>query len=125
MNYFLVFLGGGLGAAARHGVNVISLRLFGTGFPLGTLLINIVGCLAMGLFVEYFALRSGVSPSTRLFVTTGVIGGFTTFSAFALEAALLHHRGQLGLAAIYVAASVLLSIGALFGGMALIRATSP
>ena len=89
MNFLLVFLGGGLGAAARHGVNILSLRLWGAGFPFGTLLINVVGSLVMGVLVEHFVLRSGVSMSARLFVTTGVLGGFTTFSAFSLEAVAL------------------------------------
>lgn len=121
MNFLIVFLGGGIGCALRHGVNVLALRTVGIAFPFGTLFINIVGSLAMGLLVEYFALRSSISMSSRLFFTTGLIGGFTTFSTFALETALLHERGDLGLAAVYVMASVSLSIGALFAGMALVR----
>ncbi|MBB3343450.1 fluoride efflux transporter CrcB [Luteimonas sp. RC10] len=117
----LVFLGGGLGAALRHGVNMLALRA-GTTFPYGTLCINVVGSLLMGVVVAWFAARSGLSPSLRLFLMTGVLGGFTTFSAFSLEAALLYERGQPGLAAIYVLASVVLSIGGLFAGMALVRA---
>ncbi|WP_337244858.1 fluoride efflux transporter CrcB [Luteimonas sp. gir] len=117
----LVFLGGGLGAALRHGVNMLALRA-GTTFPYGTLCINVVGSLLMGVVVAWFAARSGLSPSLRLFLMTGVLGGFTTFSAFSLEAALLYERGQPGLAAIYVLASVVLSIGGLFVGMALVRA---
>ena len=117
----LVFLGGGLGAALRHGVNMLALRA-GTTFPYGTLCINVVGSLLMGVVVAWFAARSGLSPSLRLFLMTGVLGGFTTFSAFSLEAALLYERGQPGLAAVYVLASVVLSIGGLFAGMALVRA---
>jgi fluoride exporter len=117
----LVFLGGGLGAALRHGVNMLALRA-GTTFPYGTLCINVVGSLLMGVVVAWFAARSGLSPSLRLFLMTGVLGGFTTFSAFSLEAALLYERGQPGLAVIYVLASVVLSIGGLFAGMALVRA---
>ncbi|KLJ00384.1 fluoride efflux transporter CrcB [Luteimonas sp. FCS-9] len=117
----LVFLGGGLGAALRHGVNMLALRA-GTTFPYGTLCINVVGSLVMGMVVSWFALRSGLSPSLRLFLTTGVLGGFTTFSAFSLEAALLYERGEPGLAAAYVVASVVLSIGGLFAGMGLVRA---
>ncbi|MEN4902189.1 fluoride efflux transporter CrcB [Luteimonas sp. TWI1437] len=119
--FLLVFLGGGLGAALRHGVNLLALRA-GTTFPYGTLCINVVGSLLMGVVVGWFAARSGLSPSLRLFLMTGVLGGFTTFSAFSLEAALLYERGQLGLAVAYVLASVVLSIGGLFAGMALVRA---
>ncbi|UNK41596.1 fluoride efflux transporter CrcB [Luteimonas sp. S4-F44] len=120
-HYLLVFLGGGLGAAVRHGVNVVALRA-GTTFPYGTLCINVVGSLLMGVVVAWFAARSGLSPSLRLFLATGVLGGFTTFSAFSLEAALLYERGQTALAVAYVLASVVLSIGGLFAGMALVRA---
>ena len=121
MNFLLVFLGGGLGAATRHGVNILSMRLWGVGFPIGTLLVNVVGSLIMGMLVEHFALRSGISTSARLFLTTGVLGGFTTFSAFSLEAVLLYQRGQSGAAALYVLASTVLSIGALIAGMSLVR----
>ena len=122
MNFVLVFLGGGLGAAARQGINIISLRLMGEGFPLGTLLINVLGSLAMGVLAEYFALGNGFSMPARLFLTTGVLGGFTTFSAFSLEAVQLYHRGQDGAAVLYVVTSIVLSIGALVAGMALVRA---
>jgi CrcB protein len=121
MGFVIVFLGGGLGAALRHGVNIVAARSLGTAFPYGTLLINIVGSLAMGLIAEFFALKSGLPQHWRLFLTTGVLGGFTTFSAFSLEAALLYERGQLTGAAIYVVASVVLAIGALFAGMAIVR----
>jgi fluoride exporter len=117
MGYLIVFLGGGLGAALRHGVNLAAARFAGTGFPYGTLFINVAGSLAMGLLVEYFALKAGLPQRWRLFLTTGILGGFTTFSAFSLEAALLYERG----AAIYVVASVVLAIGALFAGLAIVR----
>jgi CrcB protein len=119
--YLIVFLGGGIGAAIRHGVNVAAARVLGTGFPYGTLLINIAGSLVMGLVVEYFALKSGLPQRWRLFLTTGILGGFTTFSAFSLETALLYERGELIGAAIYVVASVGLSIAALFAGLAIVR----
>jgi CrcB protein len=122
MNFLIVFLGGGIGAALRHGVNVLALRIVGIGFPYGTLCINVAGSLLMGVLMEYFALRSGLSASSRLFLATGVLGGFTTFSTFSLEAALLWERGQAGLAALYVVASVGLAIGGLFAGMACVRA---
>src|SRR5271170_4265426 len=122
MRFLIVFLGGGLGAALRHGINIAAARILGTGFPYGTLTINIVGSLAMGLIAEYFALKAGLPQHLRLFLTTGILGGFTTFSAFSLEAALLYERGQLAGAAIYVIASVTLAIAALFAGLAIVRA---
>jgi CrcB protein len=121
MGFLIVFLGGGLGAALRHGVNITAARLLGTGFPYGTLTINILGSLVMGLIAEFFALKSGLPQHWRLFLTTGILGGFTTFSAFSLEAALLYERGEVAGAAIYVVASVVLAIGALFAGMAIVR----
>src|SRR5580700_4579356 len=95
MGFLIVFLGGGIGAALRHGVNIAAARLFGTVFPYGTLIINVLGSLAMGLIAEYFALKAGLPQRWRLFLTTGILGGFTTFSAFSLEAVLLYERGQL------------------------------
>ena len=121
MGYLIVFLGGGLGAALRHGVNIFAARFAGMSFPYGTLFINIAGSLAMGLIAEYFALKGGLPQHWRLFLTTGILGGFTTFSAFSLEAALLYERGQLAGAAVYVVASVVLAIGALFAGLAIVR----
>ena len=117
----VVFLGGGLGAALRHGVNLLAARTVGTQFPYGTLCINVLGSLAMGMAVAWFATRGGGSLSMRLFLTPGVLGGFTTFSAFSLEAALLYERGQPGLAAAYVLGSVVLSIAGLVAGLALVR----
>lgn len=121
MGFLIVFAGAGLGGAARHGVNLAAARLFGLGFPAGTLAVNVVGCFVMGALAEYFALKSGLSQPARLFLTTGVLGGFTTFSAFSLDAALLWERGQTGLAAFYVLASVVLSLAAVAAGLALIR----
>jgi CrcB protein len=126
MNTLLVFIGGGLGAAARHGVNVGAARLLGFGFPWGTVIVNIAGSLAMGLLAAWFAFKAdpGWTQHTRLLMTTGFLGGFTTFSAFSLDAALMWERGDAGQAAIYVLASVLLSILGLFAGFALVRAVS-
>jgi len=121
MGYLIVFLGGGVGAALRHGVNLAAARSLGTGFPYGTITVNIVGSLAMGLIAGYFAFKSGPSQHWQVFLTTGILGGFTTFSAFSLDAALLYERGAIGMAAFYVAASVLVSIAALFAGLAVIR----
>ena len=121
MNYLIVFLGAGNGGAGRHGVNVLSARLFGTGFPAGTLFINVLGCLVMGLIAGAFAFRGHLPQELRLFLTTGILGGFTTFSAFSLDAALLWERGEVGLAALYVGASVIFSLLAVAAGLILSR----
>jgi fluoride exporter len=121
MNYLIVFLGAGLGGAGRHGVNVLAARLFGVHFPAGTLIINVLGCLLMGLIAGAFAFRLNLPQEARLFLTTGILGGFTTFSAFSLDVALLWERGEMGLAALYVGASVILSLLAVAAGLALTR----
>ncbi|HSY55268.1 MAG TPA: fluoride efflux transporter CrcB [Bradyrhizobium sp.] len=121
MNYLLVFIGGGLGSALRHTVNVICPKLFGTHFPYHTFIINITGSTIMGLIAGYLAFKGDAGQSWRLFVMTGILGGYTTFSAFSLDAAVLYERGEIGLAAFYVLGSVILSILGLFAGLALIR----
>lgn len=119
----LVFIGGGLGAVLRHGMNVAVGRVAGSAFPWHTLVVNLTGSLAMGLFVGWLALKAEVpwSQPMRLFLTTGLCGGYTTFSAFSLDAVLLWERGQAGAAAAYVAGSVALSILGLAAGLALVR----
>jgi CrcB protein len=121
MGYLLVFLGGGLGAALRHGVNLASASLLGTRFPYATLFANVSGSFVMGLIAGYFAFKDGGSQHWKLFLTTGVLGGYTTFSTFSLEAVVLYERSELGLAALYVIASVVLAIGGLFAGLLLVR----
>ena len=121
MNYLIVFLGAGIGGAGRHGVNVLMARLFGTGFPLGTFTVNVVGCFLMGLIAGFFAFRGHLPQEARLFLTTGILGGFTTFSAFSLDAALLWERGEGGLAALYVAASVVLTLAGVAAGLETLR----
>lgn len=121
MAYLIVFIGGGLGAALRHGVNLGAARLFGTAFPAGTLTVNIIGSLIMGLLAGYFAFKGDVSQHWRLFLTTGILGGFTTFSSFSLDVATLYERGEIAMTAVYVIASVALSLAAVFGGLALVR----
>lgn len=121
MGYLIVFLGGGVGAALRHGVNLGTARLFGTAFPYGTLTVNVVGSLVMGALAAYFAFKGDATQHWHLFLTTGILGGFTTFSAFSLDVALLYERGELGLAAFYVALSVIVSLAGLFAGLALVR----
>jgi CrcB protein len=122
MNYLIVFLGGGIGAALRHGFNVGFARWLGTAFPYATLWENVSGSLVMGLLIGWFAARGGITQHWQLFLTTGILGGYTTFSTFSLDTAVLYERGELGLAAAYVALSVALSIGGLFAGMAVVRA---
>jgi fluoride exporter len=119
--YFLVFFGGGLGAMLRHLVNLTCARCLGTAFPWGTFIINITGSTVMGLIAGYLAFKGEASQPWRLFVMTGILGGYTTFSAFSLDTALLYERGELGLAALYVVGSVGLSIAGLFAGLALVR----
>ena len=116
-----VALGGGLGAAARHGVNVWSGRLFGTEFPWHTPIVNVAGCFAMGLLTGLLALKLELSQEARAFLTTGILGGFTTFSAFSLDFALLVERKAHLAAGAYAAGSVLLSLVAVFAGLHLIR----
>jgi CrcB protein len=121
MNYVLVFIGGGLGSTLRHTINMVSARLLGTAFPYHTFIINITGSLVMGLVAGYLAFKGGASQPWRLFLMTGILGGYTTFSAFSLDTALLYERGAIGLAALYVLGSVVLSIAGLFAGLALVR----
>jgi CrcB protein len=120
--FVIVFIGGGLGAALRHGVNLLSARLFGTAFPWHTFIENVSGSLVMGLLAGYFAFKADPSSQHwRLFLTTGILGGYTTFSAFSLDTMVLYERGETALAALYVLASVALAIGGLFAGVALVR----
>ena len=122
--YYVVFIGGGLGAALRHAVNRVSLAYFGPAFPYGTLFVNIAGGLLMGVLAELFLVKGGGSQAFRLFLTTGFLGGFTTFSAFSLDAALMWQRSDYATLGAYVLSSVLLSIAALFLGMAAARSLS-
>jgi fluoride exporter len=121
MAYLLVFLGGGVGAAIRHGINLATARWIGIGFPYGTLTVNVTGSLLMGLLVAWLAFKGGVSQHWRLFLTTGFLGGYTTFSAFSLDVAVLYERGAVWHAAGYVLVSVVVSILALFAGLYLVR----
>jgi fluoride exporter len=121
LNILLVALGGALGSAARYLVTVAATRLLGPAFPWGTVFVNLLGSFLMGVLVELIARRFGASAELQLFLATGVLGGFTTFSSFSLDAAVLAERGDLGLAFAYVAGSVLLGLAALFAGLALAR----
>jgi fluoride exporter len=119
----LVFVGGGLGAVARHLFNLAAARLLGIAFPWGTFGVNIVGGLLMGLLTAWLAARyQGAGEHLRLFLATGILGGFTTFSAYSLDAVVLWERGAHTAAAIYVVASVILAIGGVAAGLAIGRA---
>ncbi|MBV9078174.1 MAG: fluoride efflux transporter CrcB [Methylobacteriaceae bacterium] len=118
----LVFLGAGIGGVLRHAVNILGPRLFGPGFPWSTFVVNVAGSLAMGLLAGWFAARAPGGAALRLFLTTGILGGFTTFSAFSLDAVLLLQRGEAAAGAAYILGSVLLSLAALAGGLWLVRA---
>lgn len=119
----IVILGAGLGGGFRHGVNLAVARLLpGLGFPIATLLINVLGSFLMGVLAEWFALRGASGHPIRLFLTTGMLGGFTTFSTFSLDAVSLYERGEIAAAAAYVIASVVAALAGLLAGLALVRA---
>lgn len=113
---FLVFLGGGAGAVARHLVGLWALRHSGLAFPWGTLLVNGIGSFLMGLFIGTLALQ-GANPTLRLLVATGFLGGFTTFSTFSLDTITLWQRGDPAVATLYVGASLALALGGLVIGL--------
>jgi len=117
--FLIVAAGGALGAMARYGLGRL---LPAAGWPWGTLAVNVIGGLAMGLLTGWLAFRGGAqAESIRLFAAVGVLGGFTTFSAFSLETALMIERRDFAMAGGYIAASVVLSIAALFLGLMLAR----
>ena len=119
-----VAAGGALGSVARYLVGIASTRAFGLSFPWGTLIVNVVGSFLIGVFIELFALRANLPQEVRVFLTVGICGGFTTFSTFSLDVYVLIERSQWWLAAAYVVASVVLSIGALVGALYLVRAAA-
>lgn len=121
LQIFLIGLGGATGAIGRHLVGQGAMRAFGFGFPYGTMIVNIVGSFAMGALIAWLTSRAATPNEVRLFFATGLLGGFTTFSAFSLDAVLLYERGELGLSVLYVVASVLVSILALVVGLWLVR----
>jgi CrcB protein len=118
----LVGFGGAIGSVFRYYVGQWSLRLMGPHFPWGTLTVNVVGCFVIGLLAEMISHRFDASPELRLLLITGFLGGFTTFSAFSLDAISLFERGAIASAAIYTVASVGLSMAAVFAGLAVMRA---
>jgi CrcB protein len=116
-----IALGGALGALARYGVFVAATQLLGHGYPYGTLIVNVVGSLLLGVLIEGLALAWTISEPARLFLVVGVFGAFTTFSTFSLDVAVLYERDRPVDAAGYVLASVVLSVGGLFAGLHLMR----
>jgi CrcB protein len=120
--YLLVAIGGALGSVARYGAGVAVGKVWPLSFPLGTMLINIIGSLAMGFLVGYLARATPTwQADARLFIAIGVLGGFTTFSSFSLDTISMVERGEIGLALLYVLVSVIVGIGALYGGLVLLR----
>jgi len=122
--YLFVFIGAGLGGVLRHALNLVIGRALGTGFPWSTAIINVTGSMAMGLLVGWLAFKAGGAwtQHVRLFVATGVLGGYTTFSTFSLETILLLERNQVGSALAYVGGSVLFGVLGLWAGLNLVRA---
>lgn len=119
----LVFVGGGIGAALRHGVNLAAAAWLGVNFPWGTMIVNVVGSFVIGALAAWFAFRGDAmwTQPLRLFLATGILGGFTTFSAFSLDFALLFERGEIAQSILYVVVSVGLSLAAIFAGLAVVR----
>ena len=120
-NYVAVALGGVVGCCARYGVSQFVQLWYGRSFPLATLVINVAGCLAMGYLFVLTLDRVSIHPTLRMAILTGVLGGFTTFSTFAMETLLLMEDGETTYAVTYVAASVLLGLAAAFLGAYLAR----
>lgn len=121
MNFLLVMVGGAIGSVGRYAVGKTTLGAFGADYPWGTLAVNLIGGFLMGLLVGVLA-RTGGSEHSRLLIGVGVLGGFTTFSAFSLDAVTMIERGQWGIAVTYALVSVVGSVLALFAGLYLVRA---
>ena len=119
----MVALGGAVGASARYGVYLASGHYLGTNFPYATLIVNVVGSFALGALAEAMREFWSLSQEMRLLLTVGMLGAFTTFSTFSLDVAQLYEREKVGLSLIYILVSVVLSIGALFAGIEMVRRT--
>ncbi|MGA3244901.1 MAG: fluoride efflux transporter CrcB [Bacteroidota bacterium] len=111
-NYLLVFAGGGIGAAARYWLSGLVYQRLGSEFPSGTLVVNVIGCLLIGFLISIFEERFVLYPSLRIFLTIGLLGGFTTFSSFSFETMALLRDGEL----LYASANILLSVVLCLGG---------
>nr|BAT29964.1 protein CrcB homolog precursor [Aureimonas sp. AU22] len=121
LGFVLVALGGALGSVARYGMAVAAGRWFGTGFPFATLFVNVTGSFAMGVLIELIARHFSTLPEVRLFLAVGVLGGYTTFSSFSLDAIALWEGGQQAVAILYILLSVVVGLAALMAGAALVR----
>ncbi len=115
--FLIVFLAGGVGSALRYGTGVLALEMMGPSFPWGTLAVNLIGCTIMGIFARVLPMPAEGLPTLRLLLMTGLLGGYTTFSAFSLDAANLWMRDEIGAATTYVAASVIGSLIAVTVGL--------
>ena len=124
MEYITIALGGGIGAVMRYGITLLVQSWTGPGFPYGTLVVNVVGSLLIGFVVVFLNHRYHGNEVLRLFLVIGILGGFTTFSAFSLDTLKLVEKGQWGLAGAYVVGTVTLSLAAVFAGVFLARGTS-
>ena len=120
-DFVAVAMGGALGASARYATYLLVAKWFGGGYPYATLVVNIVGSLLMGVLIEIMALAWQPAGHVRVFMVVGVLGAFTTFSTFSLDVASLWARGDHAQTALYIVASVTLSVGALFSGLAIMR----
>lgn len=120
-NCLIVFFGSGLGGVCRHLLNYYLTEMTGPGFPWGILIINVTGSAVLGAMASWFAFRGDVPMETQLFLTTGIVAGYTTFSTFSLDTVLIYERGQPGLAVSYVVLSIVLSIAAMFGALTAVR----
>ncbi len=116
-----ILIGGGLGALGRYGVGLLALRFFGATFPYGTLAVNVVGSIIMGVLIELMALRWNPMPELRGFLLVGLLGGFTTFSGFSMETVLMLERGQFLATGLYILLSVALTIAGFAAAMILTR----
>jgi len=121
MNILLVFAGGGLGAVARYLLQGAVYRFTGTGFPYGTIVVNVLGCFAIGLLMSSMEERFLASPSLRIFLTIGLLGGFTTFSSFSYETMALIREGDILSGGINIIVSVVTCLGATWLGLGLGR----
>jgi fluoride exporter len=121
MDYLVVFLGGGLGATVRYGFSIFGVKLFASTAPIGTLTVNILGSLLIGLVAAYLEVKGHFPQHIRLFAMTGFLGGFTTFSAFSLEVILMVERAEYFSASLYAILTIALSVLAAFIGLAAVR----
>ncbi|HTY58226.1 MAG TPA: fluoride efflux transporter CrcB [Bacteroidota bacterium] len=121
MNILLVFIGGGLGAVARYLLQGAVYRITGASFPYGTIVVNIIGCFTIGLLMSSMEERFLAAPSLRIFLTIGILGGFTTFSSFSYETMALLREGDLLMGGLNVVASVAICLGATWLGLGLGR----